>query len=197
MRLAVVNAIVQTNIFQSALCLFPWVAHLLIELPLSKTVNAKSLPEGVPLLFECMWMWTCQLEPFEWSRMRRNVTDAHSSPPLTQLNNGTGAEAGSDSDFYKPKRKYNCFFRNKGDIWHNINCWLPQKSRHRETSSQKGERFCAWIIDCNVLPLEKPLFFFQCHNLELHLVSQILSCEMKVITENIKLGTLNWIFGGL
>lgn len=91
-------------------------ALLHIRVSLSKTVKPKSLSEGVPLLSECMCMWTCQVEPFEWSRMRRYVTDAHSSPPLTQLNNGVGAEAGSDSDFYKPKRKYNRFFRNTGDI---------------------------------------------------------------------------------
>lgn len=54
--------------------------------------------------------------------------------------------------------------------------------------------------ECTVLPLERHgffVFFFQCQNLELHLVSQILSCEMKVIIENIKLGTLNWILIGL
>lgn len=79
-------------------------------------MNPKSLPEGVPLLSECMWMWTCQAEPLKWSRMRRNVNDAHSSPPLIQLNNGAGAEAGSDFDFYKPKRKYKSLIKNTGDI---------------------------------------------------------------------------------
>ncbi|XP_056913519.1 potassium voltage-gated channel subfamily H member 6-like isoform X2 [Takifugu flavidus] len=35
---------------------------------------------------------------------------------LNDLNNGAGAEAGSDSDFYKPKRKYNRLFGNTGDV---------------------------------------------------------------------------------
>ncbi|TNM98296.1 hypothetical protein fugu_014542 [Takifugu bimaculatus] len=35
---------------------------------------------------------------------------------MLELNNGAGAEAGSDSDFYKPKRKYNRLFGNTGDV---------------------------------------------------------------------------------
>lgn len=117
MRWAVVDAIVQTNITYFKVpyvCSLEWLLH--IRVSLSKTVNPKSLPEGVPLLSVSTVCKCGLVEPIEWSRISRYVTDAHSSPPLTQLNNGAGAEAGSDSDFYKPKRKYNGLFRNTGNI---------------------------------------------------------------------------------